>query len=146
MMENHAFDHMLGWLPGVDGVNAPGRCNTFEGKTYCATNRGAYEDPDPDHSVEGTAEQIFGSSTFPASQEHNASAELMSGFVTSYAKASSPANAPTIMDCFTPEAVPVISTLATEFTVIDTYHASVPASTFPNRLFQVGTNRHCSGL
>ena len=127
----------LGWLPGVDGVNASGRCNSYGGKTYCATNRGAYEDPDPDHSVEGTAEQIFGSATFPADQEHNASAELMSGFVSAYARASSPANGPTIMDCFEPAAVPVISTLAQEFTVIDTYHASVPGCTFPNRLFQL---------
>ncbi len=31
--------------------------------------------------------------------------------------------------------MPVISTLASVFTVIDTYHASVPACTFPNRLF-----------
>ena len=63
----------------------------------------------------------------------------MSGFVSSYAKAHGAASAPTIMDCFTPAAVPVISTLATEFTVIDTYHASVPASTFPNRLFQLSS-------
>ena len=55
MMENHAFDNMLGWLPGVDGVDGPGRCNAFEGQTYCATDKGAYSDPDPDHSVGGTA-------------------------------------------------------------------------------------------
>jgi phospholipase C len=137
MMENHSFDNMLGWLPGVDGVNATGKCNTFQGKTYCATTRGAYSDPDPDHSVGGTAEQIFGSSTFPPGNEHNPASEIMSGFISSYAKAHSAALAPTIMDCFTPDAVPVISTLAQEFTVIDTYHAAVPACTFPNRLFQL---------
>ena len=135
MMENHAFDNMLGWLPGVDGVDGPGRCNAFEGKTYCATDKGAYSDPDPDHSVQGTATQIFGSAVFPPSQEHVPSAETMSGFVQSYANAHSAALAPTIMDCFHPSAVPVISTLASSFTVIDTYHASVPACTFPNRLF-----------
>ena len=59
----------------------------------------------------------------------------MAGFVAAYAAAQSPLLAPTIMDCFTPDRVPVISTLAQEFTVIDTYHASVPACTFPNRLF-----------
>jgi phospholipase C len=138
MMENHSFDNMLGWLPNVDGVNATGKCNTFQGKTYCATTRGAYSDPDPDHSVGGTAEQIFGSSTFPPGNEHNPSSEIMSGFISSYAKAHGNATlAPTIMDCFTPDAVPVISTLAQEYTVIDTYHASVPACTFPNRLFQL---------
>ena len=136
MMENHAFDNMLGWLPGVDGVNASGRCNTFEGQTFCATDRGAYSDPDPDHSVTGTAQQIFGAAAFAPGQEHNASAEVMSGFIDSYMAAHKDASlAPTIMDCFTPSAVPVISTLAQQFTVIDTYHASVPACTFPNRLF-----------
>jgi phospholipase C len=33
MMENHSFDNMLGWLPFVDGENATGKCNTFQGKT-----------------------------------------------------------------------------------------------------------------
>lgn len=51
MMENHSFDNMLGWLPGVDGVNGTGRCNVWNGKTFCATNNGAFSDPDPDHSV-----------------------------------------------------------------------------------------------
>jgi phospholipase C len=133
---------MLGWLPGVDGVNSSGRCNTWNGSAHCATTRGAYSDPDPDHSVGGTAEQIFGSPDFPPGQEHNASAEVMSGFVSSFAKAASPAAAATIMDCFTPDAVPVVSTLAAEFTVFDTYHASVPACTFPNRLFHLSGTSH----
>jgi phospholipase C len=102
MMENHAFDNMLGWLPGVDGVNAPGRCNVFENVTYCATDKGAYSDPDPDHSVQGTATQIFGNATYPPASEHVPSAEVMSGFVASYAHAHTVALAPTIMDCFTP--------------------------------------------
>lgn len=85
--------------------------------------------------VSGTAEQIFGSSNFPPGLEHNASAETMSGFMSSYAKAAGNASAPMIMDCFDPSHVPVISTLAQQFTLIDTYHASVPACTFPNRLF-----------
>jgi phospholipase C len=134
---------MLGWLPGVNGVNTTNPvCNTYNGTTYCPTALGAYSDPDPDHSVEGTAEQIFGSPDFPPELEHNISAEVMSGFVSSYAKASSPANAHTIVDCFTPSAVPVISTLAQEFTVLDSYHASVPACTFPNRLFQLSGTSH----
>jgi phospholipase C len=61
----------------------------------------------------------------------------MSGFVSAYARVQSSQPAETIMDCFTPQAVPVISTLAQEFTVVDSYHASVPACTFPNRLFML---------
>jgi phospholipase C len=40
-----------------------------------------------------------------------------------------------IMDCFGPESVPVISTLAREFAVYDAWHAAVPTQTFCNRSF-----------
>ena len=40
-----------------------------------------------------------------------------------------------IMDCFTPQDVPVISHLAHHYAVCDHYHASVPSQTFCNRSF-----------
>jgi phospholipase C len=40
-----------------------------------------------------------------------------------------------IMDCFTPNQVPVISGLANSYAVCDHYHASVPSQTFCNRAF-----------
>lgn len=40
-----------------------------------------------------------------------------------------------IMDCFPPEAVPVFSTLARQFTVFDHWHCAVPSQTFTNRSF-----------
>lgn len=40
-----------------------------------------------------------------------------------------------IMDCFTPQDVPVISGLAHHYAVCDHYHASVPSQTFCNRSF-----------
>jgi len=40
-----------------------------------------------------------------------------------------------IMDCFPPDAVPVMSTLARRFAVCDHWHCEVPSQTFPNRLF-----------
>lgn len=40
-----------------------------------------------------------------------------------------------IMDCFTPQDVPVISALAHYYAVCDHYHASVPSQTFCNRAF-----------
>lgn len=40
-----------------------------------------------------------------------------------------------IMECFTPQDMPVISALAHYYAVCDHWHASVPTQTFPNRSF-----------
>jgi phospholipase C len=140
MLENHAFDNMLGWLPNLPNPLTSNFCNTFNGQEYCATKNGAYVDPDPDHSVGGTALELYGTAT-PVDQ-FNQSAVLMNGFVQSYANAINASFAPIIMDCFEPSAVPVISTLAQEFTLLDNYFASVPGPTFPNRLFYLSATSH----
>ena len=67
----------------------------------------------------------------------------MSGFVQDYIDnfVRTEKRAPTydeyrvIMDCFPPEAVPVLSTLAKEFAVCDAWHCAVPSQTFCNRSF-----------
>ena len=40
-----------------------------------------------------------------------------------------------IMGCFTPEALPVLSTLASSYAVCDQWFASAPTETMPNRAF-----------
>lgn len=143
MFENHAFDNLLGWHPHVDGVNVSKSkrvCNNFRNKTYCPTTRGAYVDPDPRHGLAATAEQLYGFGGDTNASEHNPAATTLAGFVSNYAKATGSASeAPAIMDCFLPPHVPIISTLANEFTLLDGYHASVPGPTFPNRLFAMSS-------
>ena len=145
MLENHAFDNMLGWLPGLSNPLTSADCNSYAGVNACATRRGAYEDPDPDHSVQGTALEIYGTST-PAN-EHDPAAVLMSGFVHSYAatKNNNASFGAAIMDCFDPPHVPVITALASQFTLLENYHASVPGPTFPNRLFAMSATSHGFG-
>ena len=145
MLENHSFDNMVGYLNASNGVKPGSPCNTqtSTGKTYCPTNRGAYSDPDPDHSVHGTSWQIYGSEN-PA-RPNDPTSIAMSGFVDSYEKAAGASNAPTIMDCFLPTHVPIITTLAQSFTLVDTYHAAVPGPTFPNRLFYFSATSHGFG-
>ena len=135
MLENHSFDNMLGYLSGANGVKPDSPCNTqtSSGQTFCPTNKGAYSDPDPCHSVDCTSSQLYGSDN-PA-RPNDPATITMGGFVDSYEKAEGAPGAGTIMDCFAPSAVPIISTLAQTFTFIDTYHAGVPGPTFPNRLF-----------
>lgn len=40
-----------------------------------------------------------------------------------------------IMECFSSQTVPAISTLATSFGLCDRYHASIPGPTQPNRMY-----------
>ena len=120
-------------------------CNDYEGVHACASTRGAYEDPDPDHSVSGTAQQLYGTPEPPA--EHDPASVTLSGFVASYAGAQggNASRGAAIMDMMAPAAVPVISALARAFTVVDRYHASVPGPTFPNRLFAMSGTSHGYG-
>jgi phospholipase C len=135
---------MLGELnKTTNGVKST-NCNTqtSTGKIYCANNKGAWVDPDPDHSVDGTTWQIYGSRN---ASRTDAAHITMSGFVDSYSSAVSATQGPHIMDCISTEDAPVISALANAFTLIDTYHAGVPGPTFPNRLFYLSATSHGYG-
>lgn len=47
-----------------------------------------------------------------------------------------------VMDCFTPEQLPVLSGLAHHYAVCDHWHASVPSQTYPNRSFVHAASSH----
>lgn len=142
MFENHSFDNMLGWLKknnsainGLTGAefNPTNPADPNSPKIY-VTDAGAYRDPDPDHSVDGTALQIYGTTANQAF-EHDPAHVLMNGFVASYN--ATHGKGAVIMDCFDPVHVPVITTLASEFALFDEYFPGVPGPTFPNRLFSM---------
>ena len=61
----------------------------------------------------------------------------MSGFVTAYGQmgASSVAQSHQIMKCFSPEKIPVLTTLAQQYAVCDRWFSSIPGPTLPNRSF-----------
>ncbi len=106
MMENRSFDNMLGWL--YDPDNPP----PYNHKPY----------------------------NLPASLPD---AAPMNGYVIDFInnfvalKGHDPSydEYKVIMECFTPQDVPVISALAHHYAVCDHWHASVPSQTFPNRAF-----------
>src|SRR5438046_10173874 len=64
MFENRSFDHLLGWLPGADGVQAGLQYEDQTGTVYPTYDLG--NDPqgcdyrDPDHSWEGFVAQSNG--------------------------------------------------------------------------------------
>lgn len=129
---------MLGWLKrnnsaivGLDGTQSnPMNPLDPTSPLVLADDMAAYIDLDPGHGVPDTAQQIFGrdwdinGTTTP---------ELMNGFIASAINNTGAAWAANIMKCFAPQDVPIITTLAMEFALIDNFFAAIPGPTFPNR-------------
>jgi phospholipase C len=142
MLENRSFDCMLGRLypagPGFDGLTL-NESNTFD-MTYAVWNDpnltdaiACVPDPDPGEAFVDMNMQLYGRTDRPAGVVPD-----MSGFARNYG--SLPASAGwrdpgAVMHYFTPEQVPVLSTLARAFGVCDRWHASAPCQTWPNRFF-----------
>ena len=161
MLENRSFDHMLGYLYSAHGNVSP-TGQPFEGLTGTESNKDSngtavnvfqidgtkpndYLMPgaDPGEGYMATNSQLYGSTSGPAS----GTAAPMSGFVSDYAytlgwESAKPSwgvvsgtTADDIMGCFTPQALPVLSGLASGFAVCDHWYGSVPTETLPNRAF-----------
>ncbi len=129
MLENRSFDHMLGYS-GITGTDAiSGALTAVEGVPAGVPDAGAARfclPVGPKHDFPDVAEQLSGPD----------------GFVASYAKEiaakGSPAGADPqdAMRCFrSPEQLPVLHQLASEFVVFDHWFASMPGPTWPNRFF-----------
>jgi len=138
MLENRSFDHLLGYLkangikPAVDGLTGTETNPTIPPATGPVMVTAAAGDgepkPDSGHELADVSEQFYGhvDLVFPPNGP-------MNGFVANYAK--QPANGADIMKCVDPANIPALVELAKEFCVCDRWHASVPGSTWPNRMF-----------
>lgn len=138
MMENRSFDHILGFLPGVNGLtgNETNPMSAEGPVVQVSRNARTVHDlfPDPGHEFVNVNMQIFGNS-----QGTDDGGQKMKGFVEDYALVSNDQiQGANIMKCFTPATVPVISALASTYAVSDTWYSSVPGPTIPNRLFAHG--------
>jgi phospholipase C len=139
MLENRSFDHMLGYarIEGTRGVWDKPQTNTYRAENRpvvvstsdTALTAGDYT-VDPDHDLEAVNTQLF----FP--EDHPVPNPQMQGFAQSYAKYIERGAVPEhVMKCFSPDAVPVLTRLAREFAVCDSWFASIPGPTLPNRLY-----------
>lgn len=146
MLENRAFDHMLGFsiLNGRDAqTGQPTRVNglsgsesnVFNGSTYTVSKNADVVMPaDPGHEFTNVLEQLCGTgASYPVGGAYPPIDK--SGFVASYA-ASGGSGAPgEVLKCFAPQQLPVLTALAQEFAICDNWHASMPGPTWPNRMF-----------
>ncbi|MDQ3822913.1 MAG: hypothetical protein M3321_06705 [Actinomycetota bacterium] len=148
MLENRSYDHMLGFsdLAGIgidgqptaaDGADPSRDKNTLNGIDFPVTTPADFTldevDRDPAHEFRDTVVQLCGSDVW---QDGGAYPQPITnaGFVQSYADKGSP-TPERVMKCFTPEQLPVLNALATEFAVCDRWFSSLPGPTFPNRFF-----------
>lgn len=145
MMENRSFDHMLGGLSLVveNGQKKYPKINGLTGNESNPDTKGAVVkvqpnakfqgqlDPDPDHHFPGVDLQIFGGAPIGPGRVAN-----MQGFVKDYFMQANDVNrSHNIMSYFTPEKLPVLSTLATQFAVFNGWFSSIPGPTICNRAF-----------
>ena len=161
MLENRSFDHMLGYLYEASGNVSPAG-QPFEGLAGTESNPAGSGPPvavfkiepatpnayfmpgaDPGEGYMATNDQLFGSTTAPAS---SSAVPANQGFIKDFAytldwqaregrSIIAGTTASDIMGCFTPEALPVLSGLARGFAVCDHWYSSVPTETLPNRAF-----------
>ena len=146
VLENRAFDHMLGFLPrtgalanleGLTGAESNLQDPTDPRSRAFAVQRGApYKittGRGPAHQFPDANMQLTGREGEP-SPEHPV---RNNGFVASHVDELTKAGfeEPTddqiaaVMECFTPEQMPAISTLAREFCLCDHWFSSVPGPT-----------------
>jgi phospholipase C len=137
MMENRSFDHLLGALqetdPRIDGVKSAHPNPDSTGAPVEPLPLAEYQgqlDPDPDHAFAAVDKQIFNGDLSPGR------VATMNGFVKSYFdQRRDVQHSRKIMYYFTPDKVPVLTTLATEFAVFTRWFASIPGPTLCNRAF-----------
>jgi len=133
MLENRSFDHMLGYsrIPGVDGVWDKECSNPWNGENIrTQPDAAAVSDlVDPGHDYVDVRTQMY----FPHEHDIAHREPKMQGFIQSYKDLVSEPQK--IMSCYTPDDVPVLTTLAREFAVCNRWFSSLPGPTLPNRLF-----------
>jgi phospholipase C len=138
MMENRSFDHMLGGLkkknPKINGLNGNESNPDSDGNVVTVAPNAVYRGQlahDPDHHFPGADMQIYGGASFSPDRVAN-----MQGFVKSYAtQGTGTQGSHAIMNYFSPEKIPVLTTLATEYAVFNGWFSSIPGPTICNRAF-----------
>ncbi|KNA07661.1 hypothetical protein SOVF_169900 [Spinacia oleracea] len=148
VQENRSFDHMLGWMKGINpeinGVTGqesnPLDSSDPNSKRVHFGDESVYVDPDPGHSIQDIYEQVFGEKWSQALGEKK-KAPTMQGFAQNANRIQSGMDE-AVMNGFKPDVVPVYKELVTQYAVCDRWFASMPASTQPNRLFVHSATSH----
>lgn len=121
MQENRSFDHILGWVPGADGVQGERWFSTDAGQQYVGSalrDTQNFSAGDPDHSYEAARKHFNGGA--------------MDGFLRT--QDGDQSNTFPI-DYFARDKVPFFSGCADYFTIGDRYFTGFMGPTWPNRIY-----------
>jgi phospholipase C len=169
MLENRAFDHMLGFTPraghlceleGLTG-NEFNYVNPFNpsSQKYFVQDGALYEffgntiSEGPPHTLQAANTQLSGHSGDPSRGRPAKNNGFVKAFIESLRETASnprtfyatPDDIKPVMQCFAPEQLPVLGTLAREFMLCDHWFSSVPGVTLPNRLYvHAATSMGCA--
>jgi phospholipase C len=142
VMENRSFDNLVGGQTFTKDIDTPANngpyCNKVNttdpnSKSFCtrAKDFDSITD-DPDHSVHGNNFQFYG--TFHPDDQKILSGKLVAnnkGFLEQHLRAHPKLTDPDfaareVMAYYTPDQVPVITSLCEEFVTFDKWHSCVP--------------------
>jgi phospholipase C len=154
MLENRSFDNLLGGLypksKDFDGVDGSESNTDRSGNVWPLTETPGGDvaglsvpNPDPGELWKDINVQIFGSGHLQEIEPYpprDGAVANMSGFVDNYTDPKRPSRAGNdarqIMSRYKPDRdVPALATLARQFAVCDSWFASAPCQTWPNRFF-----------
>ena len=122
MMENRSFDHLLGWVPGVNGKQA--------GLTFPGAQGRHGDDARPRQQHPGLRRQ--GSVAHWQSMVKHYNGGKCDGWLrTQFTGDHFP------IGYYDEEQVPILGALAKNYTLFDSYHCSLMAATWPNRFYQL---------
>ena len=149
MLENRAFDHMLGFsgISGTDArsglrrpINGAAGANAYQGNVFAPSIEADFKfsnpvDVDPGHEFPNTVVALCGpGAVYPDGGAYPPIDN--SGFIVNYAASKgTPQDPPKIMKCYSPKRVPILNALANEFALCDAWFSSLPGPTWPNRFF-----------
>ena len=121
MQENRSFDHYLGWMEDVDGMQAglqypdPEAAGALKPTHRLAPDWQGCGHPDPDHSWDGGRAQV--------------NSGAMDGFLHGH-------NDEFVIGYYEEPDLPFLPSVAQEFLICDRYFCSLLGPTIPNRCYQ----------
>ena len=150
MLENRSFDHLFGFLKasnpqvaGLTGTEFNQKDPNSPGDPPITVRRAStFVMPfDPAHEFYDVQVQLYGpmkgtAPDLPPLANLPTDPAPMTGFVANAVHAVDfSGDERLVMDCFQPDQLPVLSTLAREFALFNYWHSSLPGPTWPNRFF-----------